>query len=189
MSLPTITTFQQLFVLLLSPLVLAFIGDTTAAILKQDGFDKYSPIWNELIAWAVVLVFALLSVVADNQFNGGLNAVADATIAAFSLLASGSLKSLKYWLIFTGWVQAATNFVQAPAQIAPQAPVAPPDPVVEAWQQAIDKSVVPISQTKSTNAVSPSPLSLPSKPQPKPITLMSTQPNPITPATDEDHSG
>ncbi len=63
MPIPTITNFQQLLVLVLSPLVLAFIGDTTASILKQDGFDKYSPIWNELIAWMVVLLFAVLSVI------------------------------------------------------------------------------------------------------------------------------
>src|SRR5216684_8934941 len=123
MSLPTITTFQQLFVLLLSPLVLAFIGDTTASILKQDGFDKYSPIWNELIAWAVVLLFAVLSVVADNQLNGGLNAVADATIATYSLLVSWALKSLKPWLTFTDWLQAVTPFIQKPVT---QVPIAPP---------------------------------------------------------------
>ncbi|SRR6266568_2889724 len=182
MPIPTITNFQQLLVLVLSPLVLAFIGDTTASILKQDGFDKYSPIWNELIAWMVVLLFAVLSVIADNQFNGGLNTVADATIAAFSLLVSGALKSLKPWLTFTDWLQAVTTFIQKPVT---QVPVAPPDPVVEAWQQSLDKSVTPNSQTKSTNAVSLNPLSLPSKP-PKPMTLIP----PTQPTTDTgDHSG
>src|SRR6266571_1204375 len=90
-----VTNLHQLLVLVLSPVVLSLIGDTTASILKQDGFDRYSPILNELIAWLVVLVFAILSVVADNQFYGGLNAIADATIAAFSLLATGGLRALK----------------------------------------------------------------------------------------------
>lgn len=84
------------------PIVLPVVGSSVAAIIRQDGF---TPQWNAFIAWAAVLVSALLVGMAENAFGGDPTHVAATLCAIASLLISGALHSLSPYLAYLSWVQ------------------------------------------------------------------------------------
>jgi len=95
-------TLQQLLPLLTLPVVFALVGSSVAKILSQDGFAPWA---NDLIAWSVLVLSAVLSAYAAHQLTGDPYQIAAVLVGTATLLVSGGLSSLKPWLIWLDFLQ------------------------------------------------------------------------------------
>lgn len=101
MSINTTALITLVVASLLSPALLSAIGDVIANILTQDGFPV---VLNDIIAWSVLIFFAVASVFVAGAFTS-LPGAMYAFIPAVFVLASTSLHSLRPWLVGLSWIQ------------------------------------------------------------------------------------
>jgi hypothetical protein len=97
-----IQLIQTLLTVILSPALFSVVGDMVASVLAQDGFPQIA---NDLIAWLVLLLAAIGSMFAANEFTPSLPGVAYALVIAVFLLVNGSMGKLRPWLIGLDWIQ------------------------------------------------------------------------------------
>lgn len=117
---PTLSFSQiQPYLAILLPFVLPYLADMVASILRQDGFDARSPLINESIAWAFLIVASVASGIVDNQLLATPSLAINTLVSIATLLLSGPLTNLAPWVNFTGFLQSKLfNVIQAEVALA-----------------------------------------------------------------------
>jgi hypothetical protein len=106
----------QPYLAIVLPLIMPYGGSLLASVLQQDGFDRYSPLINDSLAWSFLILASAGSAWVDNQLLATPNLAINAVVGTATLLLAGPLTSLKPWVSFKGMLAANLfNVVPLPA--------------------------------------------------------------------------
>ncbi len=97
-------TLQQLLIVSL-PVLIPALASMLAAALAQDGFDKFAPWLNPLLAYFFLIAAAVGTAYAEGQLTADTTGLVTVVTFIFSLAVSGGLHALTPWLKWLSLIQ------------------------------------------------------------------------------------